>query len=160
LSRLSASWHLPGSDPSWPIGAAEIGKRPNIVLCEGQPDFCAVLLAAWFEDVPVDCVAPVCITGAGNSIHTDALPLFAGKHVRIAIHEDSHGHAAAQRWARQLCSAGAAHVDGFDFSGLLQRDDRPVKDLADFATLLDPENPPDAHVFADLAAGRNVSAAA
>lgn len=35
---------LPGSDPSWPIGAAEIGKRRFVLLCEGQPDFCAAPL--------------------------------------------------------------------------------------------------------------------
>jgi hypothetical protein len=144
---------LPGCDPSWPIGAAEIGNCPFVLLCEGQPDFCASLLVAWFEGLPVDLVAPVCMTGAGNSIHADALPAFAGKHVRIAVHDDDAGHEAGKRWAGQLFRAGAARVEWFDFSGLVRCDGQPVNDLGDFATLLDPESPPFACVLTDLAAG-------
>jgi hypothetical protein len=141
---------LPGSDPSWPIGADAISNRPFVVLCEGQPDFCAALLVAWYEGLPTESVAPVCVTGAGNSIHAGALSMFAGKHVRIAVHADSDGREAGERWARQLCSAGAVCVDGFHFDGLTIPDGRPVKDLADFATLLAPDNPPAAHVLTDL----------
>ena len=142
---------LPGSDPSWPIGCAEIGDRPFVLLCEGQPDFCAALLVAWWEELSVDHVAPVCMAGAGNSIHADALPCFAGKHVRIAVHADDHGREAGKRWAAQLWRADAAWVDGFDFSGLERRDGQPVKDLADFATQFDPEVPSSTLVLADLA---------
>jgi hypothetical protein len=141
---------LPGSDPSWPIGAAAIGDCPLVVLCEGQPDFCAALLVAWFEGLPVEHVAPVCVTGAGNSIHADALPFFIGKRVRVAVHHDDVGREAGERWAHQLYGAGAACVDGFHFDGLTKCDGAPVEDLADFATLLDPENPPVANVLADL----------
>jgi hypothetical protein len=141
---------LPGADPSWPIGAADIGERPLVLLCEGQPDYCAALLVAWFEGLPVDRVAPVCMTGAGNAIHADALPLFAGKRVRIAVHADEQGREAGERWAAQLYRAGAVAVDGVHFEGLTKRDGQPVKDLADFATLLDPDEPPAVRVLSDL----------
>ena len=128
---------LPGCDPSWPIGCAEIGDRHVVMLCEGQPDFAAALMVAWWENLDV---APVCMTGAGHTIHADALHHFAGKHVRIAVHADNQGREAGERWATQLWRAGVACVDGFDFAGLERRDGQPVKDLADLATLLDPEN--------------------
>ncbi|KAB2638205.1 MAG: toprim domain-containing protein [Verrucomicrobia bacterium] len=138
---------LPGCDPSWPIGCAEIGNLPLVLLCEGQPDFAAALLVAWWESVNV---APVCMTGAGNSIHQDALANFAGKHVRIAIHDDDAGRKAAKRWSDQLYLAGAARVDGIDFSGLEKWDGQPVEDLSDFATLLDPEAPATVQVLSNL----------
>lgn len=129
---------IPYSDPSWPIGAAEIRDHQCVLLCEGQPDFAAALLVAWWFDV---AVAPVCITGAGNSIHIEALPLFAGKHVRIATHDDEEGRNAGAKWAKQLYGAGAAKVDRFDFNGMSRADGRPVNDLADYATLLGTELP-------------------
>jgi hypothetical protein len=141
---------LPGCDPSWPIGAAEVEGRPIVVLCEGGPDFCATLLVAWLEGVPVDRVAPICMTGAGNPIHAEALPLFSGKRVRIAVHADDAGRSAGKRWAAQLLEAGATALDGFHFDGLTTRPSQPVKDLADFATLLGPETPPTAHLFTNL----------
>lgn len=57
----------------------------------GGPDFLAALQVAWWEDRDV---APVCITGARNPIHPDALPYFTGKYVRIATHDDDAGRAA------------------------------------------------------------------
>jgi len=141
---------LPARDPSWPIGAAEIGDHSLVILCEGQPDFAAALLVAWWEETDI---APVCMTGAGNSINPDALPLFACKHVRIAVHADDQGREAGKRWAGQLWRAGVACVDGFDFSGLERREGKPVKDLADYATLLDLDDPPHARVFGGLPCG-------
>ena len=82
---------LPGVEASWPIGAVEIGDRPLVLLCEGQPDFCAALLVVWFEGVSVEHVAPVCMAGAGHLIHADALPCFTSKHVPIAVHADDGG---------------------------------------------------------------------
>lgn len=143
---------LPGCDPSWPIGAAEIGTRPVVVLCEGGPDFLASLFVAWWEGGPglVNKIAPVCMTGGGNNIQPNALAFFAGKHIRIAVHADDQGREAGERWAGQLYGAGAEALDGFDFSGLVRSDGKPVKDLADFATLLDLERTQTVAVFSDL----------
>jgi hypothetical protein len=143
---------LPGCDPSWPIGAAAIGERFNVLVCEGGPDFLAVFLVAWWEGGPAlaASIAPVCMTGAGNSIRPDALPLFAGKHCRIAVHADDAGRTAGERWAGQLKGAGAVKVDGYDFAGLSMRDGRLVKDLSDFAAQLDPDMTEKLCIFARL----------
>ena len=138
---------LPGREASWPIGAPEIGSIRNVALCEGQPDFAAALLVAWWEGVSV---APVCMAGAGNSIPADALPHFAGKLVRIAVHDDEAGREAAKKWAKLLYEAGAEKVTGFDFAGMVCGDGRPVKDLADYATTLDLDRPDAARVFAGM----------
>jgi hypothetical protein len=133
---------LPGANGFWPIGAPSIGNRPFVLFCEGQPDFVASLFVAWWEQLDLELVAPVCMTGAKNPIDPDALPFFAGKRVRIAVHLDDAGREAGERWAFQLYAAGATLVDGFNFNGLTMPDGRPVEDLADFATLLDPDNSP------------------
>ncbi len=138
---------LKGYEASWPIGSPEIGSVRNVVLCEGQPDFAAALLVAWWEGVEV---APVCMAGAGNSIPPDSFPHFAGKSVRIAVHDDEKGREAAKKWARQLYEAEAERVTGFDFGGMCLGDGRPVKDLADYATMLDLERPDTARVFAGM----------
>lgn len=96
----------------------------------------------------VESVAPVCMTGVGCSIHPDSMRYFEGKRVRIAIHDDDAGHSAAEKWAGQLREAGVLKVDGFTFAGLRLPNGKPVSDLADFATLLDVENPPDANPMA------------
>ena len=74
--------------------------------------------------------SPVAMLGASQRIHADALPMFAGKRVRIFGHEDEAGRAAVERWARQLESI-VADVDAFTFAGLVQVDGKPVKDLND-----------------------------
>lgn len=144
---------LPGSIGAWPIGVREIGDRPFVFLTEGQPDFCAAPLVVWFEDLPVDHVAPVCICGAGNKIQDDALPLFLGKHVCIAVHADQEGREAGARWARQLNDAGAALVTGIHFENVAMRNGQPVEDLADYATLLVPGSQPDIRIIPVTPAG-------
>lgn len=146
---------LPGSSASWPIGAADIRDRPIVLLTEGQPDFCAALGVAWFEGVLPDAIAPVAITGTGNAtLDPESLPFFAGKRVRIAVHNDSHraGHDAGEKWSAQLYDAGATLVDRIEFSasGLTMPDGRGIKDLSDFAVFLDDENPPPVQLLSDL----------
>lgn len=101
---------LRGSRKSWPIGLApKPGLPPDlpIVLCEGGPDLlaaCDVLFAATREFIPVTML------GAGGSIDPAALPLFAGRDVKILAHPDDAGINAATRWKRQLRAAGARPV--------------------------------------------------
>ena len=129
------AWTLPGSWASWPIGITEAKNFPAIALCEGSPDLLAAhYLALWEQSTyypkrNVSC-APVAMLGASQRIHADALPLFAGKRVRIFGHDDDAGRGAVERWAAQLASAGAS-VDAFSFAGLVQTDGKPVKDLND-----------------------------
>ncbi len=129
------AYTLPGSWASWPIGIREAQDFPAIALCEGGPDFLAAHYLALWEQSPdhtkrdVSCV-PVAMLGASHRIHADALPLFAGKHVRIFGHDDEAGRGAVERWAAQLASVGA-DVDAFNFAGLVQTDGKPVKDLND-----------------------------
>lgn len=135
---------IPGSTASWPVGAADIGDRPIVVLVEGGPDLLAIFSVVCWErnGGSVGDIAPVCLTGAGQTIARDALDYFRGKRVRIAVHDDDIGRAGGCRWASQLRNAGAGVVDGFGFDGLEREDGQPVNDLADFATLLNPDNPP------------------
>ena len=90
----------------WPVGAASIGDCPNVLLCEGGPDF----LCAHESD---DACA-VAMLGAGMSIHPEALPLFKGKRIRILVHGDDNAQRAGEKacvtWARQLRDAGADEV--------------------------------------------------
>ncbi len=145
---------LKGCDPSWPVGAAEIGDRPYVIICEGGPDFLAALLVAWWEGIDHDLVAPVCMTGAGNPIRPDALPLFAGKRILIATHDDDAGLAAGERWWKQLDDAGAedGSVSRLDFSGMTRQDGQQVNDLADYTTLLGTECPAAEPMFSDFVA--------
>ena len=129
------AWTLPGSWASWPIGITEAQPFPAISLCEGGPDFLAAhYLALWEQATDhtkrdVQC-SPVAMLGASQRIHADALPLFAGKRVRIFGHADEAGRAAVELWARQLASVGA-EVDAFNFEGFRQANGEPVKDLND-----------------------------
>ena len=129
------AWTLPGSWASWPIGIMEAQPYPAIALCEGGPDLLAGhYLALWEQSGSpakrdVSCV-PVAMLGASQRIHPDALPMFAGKRVRIFGHDDEAGRGAVERWAAQLASVGA-DVDAFSFAGLRQADAKPVNDLND-----------------------------
>jgi hypothetical protein len=129
------AWTLPRSWANWPIGIKEARPFPAIALCEGGPDFLAAHYLALWEQAShptkqdVRCV-PVAMLGASQRIHEAALPMFAGKQVRIFAHADDEGRAAAERWARQLETVGV-EVDAFNFAGLQQVDGEPVKDLND-----------------------------
>ncbi len=129
------AWTLPGAFASWPIGITEARDFRAIALCEGGPDFLAAHYVALCEQAThhtrrdVQC-APVAMLGASQRIHADALPMFAGKRVRIFGHDDEAGRGAVERWAAQLASVGA-NVDAFSFAGLVQTDGKPVKDLND-----------------------------
>ena len=124
---------LPGSESAWPIGLREAESCRGIALVEGGPDFLAAMHLAWCAGVE-NLIAPVAMLGASNQIPEASLPFFAGKNVRIFMHEDEAGRAAGCRWACRLAKAGA-RVDGFEFEGLVRHDGHPVKDLNDFAHL-------------------------
>ena len=134
------AWTLPGSWASWPIGITGTKDFPAIALCEGGPDFLAGhYLALWEQSThnrkrDVQCV-PVAMLGASQKIHSDALPLFVNKRVRIFGHDDEAGRVAVERWAAQLASVGA-DVDAFNFAGLHQVNGKTCKDLND-ALLMD-----------------------
>ena len=137
------AWTLPGSWASWPIGIMEAQPFPAIALCEGGPDFLAAHYLALWEQAShpskrdASCV-PVAMLGASQRIHADALPLFAGKRVRIFGHDDEAGRGAVERWAAQLASVGG-DVDAFSFNCLQQVDGQRVKDLND-ALLMNAES--------------------
>jgi len=123
----------------WPVGAADIGDRPAVLLAEGSTDFLAAHLIAWWFGL-AESVAVVAMLGAGQSIPNDAAPHFRGKRVRILIDADTAGEEAAARWAVELYRAGAEDVSGFRWHGLTGRDGASLKDASDFAQTLDEEN--------------------
>lgn len=127
------AWTLGGSWAGWPIGAEEAKSFPKLALVEGGPDLLAAFHFIHCEGRERD-VAPVAMLGASQRIHEDALPLFAGKRVRLFPHLDSAGQDAAARWTRQLELVGAT-VDGFDFTGLHRADGAPIGDLNDLASI-------------------------
>ncbi len=111
---------LSGSQAAWPIGAADIGAKPFVALCEGGPD----TLAAWslaFWEGKADKIAPVCVAGAGIALHADALACFAGKGIWMFPHRDPAGERAQRNWTAQLLGAGALWVRPFSVA--------PHKDL-------------------------------
>jgi hypothetical protein len=129
------AWNLPGSGATWPIGITEARHYPAIALCEGGPDFLAAHYLTLWEQAShpskrdVRC-APVTMLGASLNIHPAALPLFAGKRVRIFGHDDDAGKRARRRWAEQLATINVS-ADAFDFSGLERADGKTAKDLND-----------------------------
>ena len=134
---------LPGFCAAWPVGARESLAMPFVLLCEGV-DILAAHHFIHAHGRTADTAA-VAILGAPNSIHADALPLFARKRVRIMAHADEAGRVAAAKWKAQLDTVGA-HVDAADFTGLLMADGTPAKDLNDL-TRIDPKQ---AHELEDL----------
>ena len=129
------AWTLAGSLAAWPVGIKEAAPFPCLAVCEGGPDLLAAFHFILCEGRDVDCAA-VAILGASLTIHSDALPFFAGKRVRIFGHADASGAgtAAVERWAGQLARAGA-NVDAFDFAGLKKADGLPVNDLNDCTSI-------------------------
>lgn len=133
------AWTLPGCRAGWPLGIGEAIAFPCIAICEGGPDMLALLHLA----LSLGCaeyLAPIAMLGASTRIVADALPLFAGKRVRLYPHADearedgrTPGLEAAARWQDQLTAAGAV-VDVFDLAGITGPDG-PCKDLNDLACL-------------------------
>lgn len=124
---------LRGSCQGWPLGVPEAASFGAVALVEGGPDLLAAFHFAWCEDCELD-IAPVAMLGASQSIPAEALPMFAGKRVRIFAHADDAGMPAAQRWEAQLLAAGVA-VDVFNLAGLRTVSGAPVKDLNDLAKI-------------------------
>jgi hypothetical protein len=123
-----------GAVHGWPIGITAAASFSAIALVEGMPDFISVLHHAGCHGLE-SLIAPVMIPGAGVRIVEDALPLFAGKRVRVFVHNDGGAGASAfALWSGQLCGAGAV-VDGFSFDGLVQSNGEPVKDLNDLCRI-------------------------
>lgn len=134
------AWTLPKCRAGWPlgIGALEHQNVSMLAICEGGPDMLAVLHLAR----ALGCagrVAPVAMLGASTRIVPDALPLFAGRRVRIFPHADTAhddgtapGLEAAARWQEQLTAAGA-DVDVFDLADITGADGVLCKDLNDLA---------------------------
>ena len=138
------AWTLPGSWAAWPVGLGTGAAYPSFTLCEGGPDLLAALdfiHKAGAETL----VFPLAMLGASQRIHEDALPILAGKRIRIFPHTDAAGTKAAERWAAQLATVGA-DVDCFSFAGLRKAGGSPVGDLND-ATQIHPE---DAHELEGL----------
>ncbi len=130
---------LPGSRAAWPVGIREAAPFPVVLLCEGGPDLLAAhhFIVAHKREADTAAVA---MLGAGLDIHPDALPLFAGKVVRIFAHADDAGREAAVKWATQLDGI-ASRLDALSFRGFFLPDGAPVKDLNDAARLpKTPEN--------------------
>jgi hypothetical protein len=131
------AWTLRGSWASWPIGAREAQPFEAAALVEGGGDLLAAFHFAFCEGRESE-VAPVAMLGAAHRIHEDALPLLAGKRIRLFPHADSAGQEAAANWTRQLDAVGA-DVDAFDFAGLHRTDGAGVGDLNDLA-LISPDD--------------------
>jgi len=124
---------LAQSQAAWPIGITEARSFSCMALVEGGPDLLAAFHFALAEGRQ-DHVAAVAMLGASLAIPDDALPLFAGKRVRIFPHLDDAGQDAAARWERQLVDIGA-EVDCFSLAGVRKVNESAVKDLNDLAFL-------------------------
>jgi hypothetical protein len=135
---------LPGSKAAWPVGVNEAKPFAVVLLVEGGADLLAAHHFIHAHGREADTAA-VAMLGAGNLIPAAALPLFAGKRVRVMAHADKTGIQGAAKWAEQLTSV-RAHVDAADFTGLLMADGSPAKDVNDCTRL----NPTQTNELKDL----------
>jgi len=121
---------LRGTSAGRCIGASLIDEQTEAVwLMEGTPDLCAAPILAKGAGLDLNKLAFVCVTGAGNALHAEDLPFFAGQPVLIAVHNDAEhgaGAKAAIQWAGQLKKAGAGPVTAFNFAA------HACKDLSDY----------------------------
>lgn len=143
------AWSVPQCNKGWPLGAADMGRRMNVLLVEGGPDLLAAYHLLWGFEM-LQHVAVVAMLGGSTVIAEQALAFFKGKHVRIAMDADPikeitlkskkgertrrtrAGFDAAARWQEQLTGAGA-RVQAINLDGLVRADGKPVKDLNDLA---------------------------
>jgi hypothetical protein len=125
------AWTLAGSQAAWPVGIGEAENFSAVALCEGSADLLAACHFIAEQGRAADW-APVAMLSASYKIPGDALPMFAGKRVRIFAHNDVTGYAAAARWTAQL-KTQCGELDAFAFAGIRTHDGQPVKDLNDFA---------------------------
>lgn len=116
-----------GSWASWPVGTG-LGEYQTILFCEGGPDALAAIHFGYIHGLGVFGI--VAMLGAGQKIHPEALPLFAGKRVRIYNHGDEPGRKAARRWAAQLATVGC-QVDAIDCGGFKMSNGAVSNDLND-----------------------------
>lgn len=129
-----------GGWAGWPIGAADMGLRENVLLVEGTGDFIAAHAFLWMEKA-AEKTSVVCVPGASVRLPQEALPHFQGKRIRIFPHLDANGAGAeaALRWETQLLAAGAALVECFDLSGITMPSGETVGDMNDLAMLARPQ---------------------
>lgn len=135
---------LPGARAGWPVGLRTGQHYPALLIVEGSSDLLAALHFIVRTRDPVTWF-PVAMLGAAQNIPADALPILAGKRVRLYPHDDDAGHKGASKWGRQLASVGC-EVDWFDFHDLRKADGLPVNDLNDAALI----HPDDAHKLEGL----------
>ena len=129
---------LRGTIGGWPIGLASLkAEHRNILVVEGGPDLLAAHCIIEAEGRSADTAA-IAILGASQKIEAEALPILAGRRIRIFEHWDSAGANAVRTWTHQLEIVGAT-VDFIRFAQLRRLDGESVKDLNDFC-LLHPED--------------------
>ena len=111
------------------MGAANIGAKPVVLLVEGMPDLLAAVQVIGVQGRHHD-TAVVAMLGAGQKIHPQSFPYFAGKYVRLFPHRDEAGIRATETWCRQLQRVGAT-VDCFNHERFEKKPGQPCKDLND-----------------------------
>lgn len=124
------SHSIKASSKSWPVGLANLGERKTVLLVEELPDLLAAFEVILTEDAQ-HWAAPVGMLSASARISDEALPMFAGKCVRVVPHLDSPGGAGAERWIDQLSTVGAT-VEVVRLECSSKPDGSTIKDLNDY----------------------------